>query len=99
MGRGDRDNIARLMKGKTPRRAIGWHQVLQQDPDRDHQEPFQQGQRVVVFGLAKAPQYNGKRGKLEEYDQITGRWAIAMDGDETEFIRALPANILQIQGS
>ena len=56
--------------------------------------------KVVVHGLQKTPQFNGKQGTLDRYDALTGRWAIALDGESTDngpdYIRALPTNILPI---
>merc|ERR1719183_3315382 len=52
-----------------------------------------EGTFVTIRGLAKAPEHNGKTGKISGWDEQKGRYEVRLDGDDTLSLR--PGNLTQ----
>ena len=55
-----------------------WAQELPRAPPPPR--PVRVGMAVIVDGLVKAPQYNGKRGIVTSHDAAADRFCVALDG-------------------
>lgn len=64
-------------------------------PQADEHGDFQKGQVVRINGLEKAPELNGKVGRLKTFDINAGRWNI--DVRETGNKRLKPDNVFKLE--
>ena len=53
-------------------------------PSLNHQASLFEGQTVIIHGLKFKPEHNGKTGRLKKWDESTGRWAVQLEGDESQ---------------
>eukprot|EP00966_Prymnesium_polylepis_P066100 1533648-Prymnesium_polylepis.1 len=42
------------------------------------------GERAAVVGVVSRPQLNGKKVRLQEFDEARGRWCVKFEGEETQ---------------
>lgn len=61
-------------------------------PPPDH--AMANGTSVVVRGLTKAPEHNGKQGRTSGWDAEKGRYEVELEGETTLSLR--PANLTQL---
>lgn len=54
------------------------------------------GVRVRVHGLQRAPQHNGLCGRVVDFDALTGRFGVRIEGSHDTGLRVKPANLSAI---
>jgi hypothetical protein len=49
---------------------------------------------VVIMGLLKAPQWNGKHGSIAAFDAPSGRYAVRIEGQSAVQLKLKLENVL-----